>query len=196
MSIEQHGETPEHKAKREANTKRMETQPADLLAGRTVPPSTDLCACGHGRAMHFDEDGDHNGPCLWQVHSDAPFCKCDMWHRKPGEDEFLGVPVSEWNQIAAEINCRRGPDGSLLKRFRELLEVSDMRAALLKKRSAQGVDVEAASRAIDNAILLASVYDGVAIDKDKVMADLAALRRALTRADEKDERASGKEPAP
>ena len=58
------------------------------------------------------------------------------------------------------------------------------------------VDVEAASRAIDNAILLASVYDGVAIDKDKVMADLAALRRALTRADEKDERASGKEPAP
>ena len=109
----------------------------------TVPPSPDLCACGHGRAMHFDEDGDHNGPCLWQVHSDAPFCKCDMWHRKPGEDEFLGVPVSEWNQIAAEINCRRGPDGSLLKRFRELLEVSDMRAALLKKRSAQGVDVEA-----------------------------------------------------
>lgn len=102
----------------------------------TVPPSPDLCACGHGRAMHFDEDGDHNGPCLWQVHSDAPFCKCDMWHRKPGEDEFLGVPVSEWRQIAAEINCRRGPDGSLLKRFRELIEVSDMRAALLKKRNA------------------------------------------------------------
>lgn len=101
-----------------------------------VPPDPDLCACGHGRAMHFDEDGDHNGPCLWQVHNDAPFCKCDMWHRKPGEDEFLGVPVSEWRQIAAEINCRRGPDGSLLKRFRELLEVSDMRAALLKKRSA------------------------------------------------------------
>ena len=69
-------------------------------------------------------------------------------------------------------------------------ELADLR------RRAQGVDVEAASRAIDNAILLASVYDGVAIDKDKVMADLAALRRALTRADEKDERASGKEPAP
>ena len=136
MSIEAQGETPEHKAKREANTKRMETRLADLLAGRTVPPSPDLCACGHGRAMHFDEDGDHNGPCLWQVHNDAPFCKCDMWHRKPSEDEFLGVPVSEWRQIAAEINCRRGPDGSLLKRFRELLEVSDMRAALLKKRSA------------------------------------------------------------
>lgn len=101
-----------------------------------VPPDPDLCACGHGRAMHFDEDGDHNGPCLWQVHKDAPFCKCDMWHRKPSEDEFLGVPVSEWRQIAAEINCRRGPDGSLLKRFRELIEVSDMRAALLKKRSA------------------------------------------------------------
>lgn len=44
-----------------------------------------------------------------------------------------------------------------------------------------GVDVDVASRAIDNAILLASVYDGVAIDKDKVIADLAALHRALTR---------------
>lgn len=44
------------------------------------------------------------------------------------------------------------------------------------------VDVDVASRAIDNAILLASVYDGVAIDKDKVIADLAALRRALARA--------------
>lgn len=43
-----------------------------------------------------------------------------------------------------------------------------------------GVDVDVASRAIDNAILLASVYDGVAIDKDKVIADLAALRRALS----------------
>jgi len=73
---------------------------------------------------------------------------------------------------------------------RARLELANLR------RRAQGVDVEAASRAIDNAILLASVYDGVAIDKDKVMADLAALRRALTRADEKDERASGKEPAP
>jgi len=44
------------------------------------------------------------------------------------------------------------------------------------------VDVELASRAIDNAILLASVYDGVAIDGNKVIADLAALRRALSRA--------------
>ena len=53
----------------------------------TVPPSTDLCACGHGRAMHHEEDGDHNGPCLWQVHSDAPFCKCDMWTSPTARDD-------------------------------------------------------------------------------------------------------------
>ena len=128
----------------------------------------EVCECGHGRAMHFDEDGDHNGPCLWQVHKDAPFCKCDMWHRKPSEDEFLGVPVSEWRQIAAEINCRRGPDGSLLKRFRELLEVSDLRAALLKKRSAPSP-----SPALLSALLMASdamryvAVRGVAFHGDK-----------------------------
>lgn len=144
MSQEMHGETAEAKALREENTKRMEAQLLAKVAEHTVPPSPDLCDCGHGRAMHFDEDGDHNGPCLWQVHPDAPFCKCDMWHRKPSGDEFLGVPVSDWRQIAAEINCRRGPDGPLLKRFREMLEVSDMRAAMLKNltpRAGGKVDV-------------------------------------------------------
>lgn len=53
------------------------------------------------------------------------------------------------------------------------------------------VDVDVASRAIDNAILLASVYDGVAIDKDKVIADLAALRRALSRTTNTDARDAG-----
>lgn len=151
MSIEVQDETPEHRAQREAITARMESELRAAIAKHAVPPSPDLCACGHGRAMHFDEDGDHNGPCLWQVHKDAPFCKCDMWHRKPSEDEFLGVPVSEWRQIAAEINCRRGPDGSMLKRFRELLEVSDMRAALLKKRSAPSPSPALAEQLIDAA---------------------------------------------
>lgn len=50
----------------------------------TVPPSPDLCACGHGRAMHFDEDGDHNGACLYQM-NDKPFCRCDMFRAKDKE---------------------------------------------------------------------------------------------------------------
>lgn len=70
------------------------------------------------------------------------------------------------------------------------LELETLRSQIdklqaLNRRSpspSSGVDVAFASRAIDNAILLASVYDGVAIDKDKVIADLAALRRALARA--------------
>jgi len=64
----------------------------------------------------------------------------------------------------------------------------DVRGVLAEKWNTRAtppraeVDVELASRAIDNAILLASVYDGVAIDGNKVIADLAALRRALSRA--------------
>lgn len=180
MSIEAQGETPEHRAQREANTARMEAQLREAIAKHTVPPSPDICACGHGRAMHFDEDGDHNGPCLWQVHKDAPFCKCDMWHRKPSEDEFLGVPVSEWRQIAAEINCRRGPDGSLLKRFRELLEVSDMRAALLKKRSAPSPSPEVAAL-VEAGDAMRNYFDETTLTMNRVKdKDAPGLMWALT----------------
>jgi len=60
--------------------------------------------------------------------------------------------------------------------------IAAVRALCLATPPRAEVDVELASRAIDNAILLASVYDGVAIDGNKVIADLAALRRALSRA--------------
>lgn len=56
------------------------SEPSRHAAPATVPPHPELCECGHIRAMHFDEDGDHNGPCLFQV-GDQPFCKCDMFHR-------------------------------------------------------------------------------------------------------------------
>lgn len=44
----------------------------------------EVCECGHGRAMHFDEDGDHNGACLYQM-NDKPFCRCDMFRAKDKE---------------------------------------------------------------------------------------------------------------
>ena len=73
------------------------------------------------------------------------------------------------------------------------MEDADLIAAWNTRHSpSSGVDVDVASRAIDNAILLASVYDGVAIDKDKVIADLAALRRALSRTTNTDARDAGK----
>lgn len=79
------------------------------------------------------------------------------------------------------------------------LELETLRSQIdklqaLNRRSpspSSGVDVDVASRAIDNAILLASVYDGVAIDKDKVIADLAALHRALSSPTPTDAREAG-----
>ena len=70
-------------------------------------------------------------------------------------------------------------------------QIDKLQAELRATPPRAEVDVDVASRAIDNAILLASVYDGVAIDKDKVIADLAALRRALSRTTNTDAREEG-----
>ena len=52
---------------------------------RSVPTRADLCECGHMRAMHFDEDGDHNGPCLNQI-GNGPICACAMfWSAAKGK---------------------------------------------------------------------------------------------------------------
>ena len=88
---------------------------------------------------------------------------------------FCGMPPRD-----GEPCCTSTFKYETMRRADRRIKQLEAELAALRRR-AQGVDVEAASRAIDNAILLASVYDGVAIDKDKVMADLAALRRALAR---------------
>lgn len=56
------------------------------IVGAPAPASAqgEVCECGHGRAMHFDEDGDHNGACLYQM-NDKPFCRCDMFRAKDKE---------------------------------------------------------------------------------------------------------------
>lgn len=55
-------------------------------SGAPAPASAqgEVCECGHRRAMHFDEDGDHNGACLYQM-NDKPFCRCDMFRAKDKE---------------------------------------------------------------------------------------------------------------
>ena len=56
----------------------------DSREQQCVKPSPEKCECGHTRAMHFDEDGDHNGACLElgpMPHS--PGCPCDMFRRAP-----------------------------------------------------------------------------------------------------------------
>lgn len=55
-------------------------------SGAPAPASAqgEVCECGHGRAMHFDEDGDH--ACLYQMNDNGkPFCRCDMFRAKDKE---------------------------------------------------------------------------------------------------------------
>lgn len=59
-------------------------QPSGAPAPAPASAQGEVCECGHGRAMHFDEDGDHNGACLYQM-NDKPFCRCDMFRAKDKE---------------------------------------------------------------------------------------------------------------
>lgn len=108
----------------------------------------------------------------------CPFCG--------GRARLISHESPEVTNYGYEVNCdecaAQGPstdcewDGNAEYAKRDAIAAWNTRHS-----PSSGVDVDVASRAIDNAILLASVYDGVAIDKDKVIADLAALHRALTR---------------
>lgn len=61
-------------------------------SGAPAPASAqgEVCECGHGRAMHIDGDGLHDGECLYRMAGDPEYCPCEMFRPTPPSSEKTG----------------------------------------------------------------------------------------------------------